>query len=290
MELYVARPIDQAHYPAGEKPGWVELAESIPAVIRGRAPGLVAFFPDRAFAVSAGSEPSTGIEAINRAALACCDALLAIIPAGVGTVGTPREIEAALQAGKQVAVLTDIVGSFSLADIRSWSLDIPGLSSALDWLVRVTPARPEEAEVPLPFLIERNLPSRTYPGDAGLDLYVSQDVMVEPFGFTDVPVGARVALPPGVWARITGRSSTLRKRGMMVAEGIIDTGYRGELYSGVWNLTGRHVMLRSGERIAQLILHENVTSKFTPMEVSRERFDAIDGDDRGEAGFGSTGS
>lgn len=289
MDLYIAQPIDRAQYPVGEAPAWAKLADLIPPLIRSLYLGIVAYHPAQAFTVS-GGEVGTVVERINRAALAECTGMLAIVPAGISTIGVPREIEAAKAAGIPVAVITDIEGSYSLADVRCWGLDLPGATSAIKWLHRVSVEKAEGAFPALPFLVEANLPSNVHPGDAGFDLYVSEDVVVAPHAFTDVPVGARVALPPGVWARITGRSSTLRKRGLMVVEGIIDTGYRGDLFSGVWNLTSEKVILRAGDRIAQLILHENVSARYRPEAVSAERFDAVGGDSRGVAGFGSTGA
>lgn len=129
------------------------------------------------------------------------------------------------------------------------------------------------------------LPERAYDGDAGIDLAYNGDkpLKVKPGDFVDVPTGVRVALPPYVWARIVGRSSTLRKRRLLVGEGVIDTGYRGELYVGVWNLHCDQAVIEPGARIAQLILQQHVERKLVQVEE-------LPGDtDRGEQGFGSTG-
>jgi len=129
-----------------------------------------------------------------------------------------------------------------------------------------------------------HLPSRTYPDDAGLDLFVTQDAVVRPGEFVDIHCHLAVELPPGVWALVIGRSSTLRKRGLMVNPGIIDTGYRGELFTGVWNMGPAMARVEFGERLAQLILFDNVTARYFPHPV-----DQLSPSLRGSQGFGSSG-
>jgi dUTP pyrophosphatase len=72
---------------------------------------------------------------------------------------------------------------------------------------------------------QAQMPTQAHLGDAGMDLYVSEAVRIEPGVFVDVECGIRVQLPDGYWARITGRSSTLRRRGLLVSEAVIDGGY-----------------------------------------------------------------
>lgn len=127
------------------------------------------------------------------------------------------------------------------------------------------------------------VPIRHYHGDAGADLYTSQEVAIPPGEFRDVPTGLRLGLPPGHWARITGRSSTLRKRGLLVAEGVIDNGYTGPIYAGCWNLTDQPVTVAVGERVAQLILFPIVPAEYD--EVA----EITSADGRSDNGFGSSG-
>lgn len=127
-------------------------------------------------------------------------------------------------------------------------------------------------------------PTKSYPGDAGFDLYVSEATYVPFREFVDVPLGISVEMPPGVWAMLTGRSSTLRKRHLLVTQGIIDNGYRGELFAGVQNMGREGARIAVGERIAQLIPFR-LEGALTPVQV-RE----LSPSDRGTAGFGSTGA
>lgn len=128
------------------------------------------------------------------------------------------------------------------------------------------------------------LPTRGHTNDAGLDLYVSEDVVIPPNQFVDVPTDVACAIPEGFWANLTGRSSTLRRHGLLVHTGVIDQGYRGELFAGVMNLTDQPVTIRRGDRIAQLILVPMCLCPTTPRAV-----DQLPAGDRGSDGFGSTG-
>jgi dUTP pyrophosphatase len=50
------------------------------------------------------------------------------------------------------------------------------------------------------------LPSRSHPGDAGVDLYAAIDVELEPGQRTVVPTGVAIALPDGYAAFVHPRS------------------------------------------------------------------------------------
>lgn len=134
------------------------------------------------------------------------------------------------------------------------------------------------------YMGKAQMPIRAHADDAGWDLFVSQTVEVPPHKFMDVPSGVHIRLPDGYWGMLTGRSSTIRKRGLLVVQGIIDTGYTGELFSAVWNLTDQPVTLKRGERVAQLIILPNSTAQ-TVMVQAR----ALGVTSRGWAGFGSSG-
>jgi dUTP pyrophosphatase len=125
-------------------------------------------------------------------------------------------------------------------------------------------------------------PTQSHAGDVGWDLYVSRSTYVPARAFADVPVDVAIALPDGYWARITGRSSAHRKLGLLVAEGIIDQGYRGDLFFGVWNMTDAVVQLEPGQRVAQLIIQ-----RIEPV-IWRE-VEELPASERGAGGFGSTG-
>ena len=127
-------------------------------------------------------------------------------------------------------------------------------------------------------------PTQAHDDDAGFDLYVDGDWTVQPGQFVDISLGISVKLPGGTWGLLTGRSSTLRRLGLMVTQGVIDCGYTGPLFAGVWNLTQFPVEVKHGDRIAQFIIMPNVTESVVPQKVI-----SLPGTTRGSKGFGSSG-
>lgn len=123
--------------------------------------------------------------------------------------------------------------------------------------------------------------SAAYPDDAGIDLPIAGRHELLPGESKDLPSGIRLAIPPGFFGRIVGRSSSLRKRGVQVHEGIIDAGFRGELFSFATNVSKMVVLLTSEDRIAQLIITPVVEHYFN-------RVNELPESARGTNGFGSS--
>lgn len=127
------------------------------------------------------------------------------------------------------------------------------------------------------------VPKRNLEGDAGYDLAVCEDATVPANGFLNIGTGVTVACPSGYWLRLCGRSSTFYKRQLLVIEGVIDNGYRGELRIQVQNLRPYSHRLTCGDRIAQII----------PMPVISFEWQSVielKPSERGSNGFGSSGN
>lgn len=135
-------------------------------------------------------------------------------------------------------------------------------------------------------------PTQAYEGDVGWDLQVLEDTFIRAGEGVDVRTGVAVALPVGYFGRIVGRSSALRRKGLLVVEGVIDAGFRGELFSFVYNPGIDHlnanydggwgIWLERGQSVAQLIVHRVEPARF--VEVKQ-----LEDSARGTAGFGSSG-
>lgn len=121
-------------------------------------------------------------------------------------------------------------------------------------------------------------------GDAGVDLYVTDDATVMPGQYVDLPSDIRIAMPNDWYAELRARSSTSKRR-IYLAPGIIDCGYVGELFSCCVNLTDEPITVKRGERIAQIIFHRRIN----PVFVDVGEFD-LPKTVRGQKGFGSTGT
>ena len=292
--IYFAVPIDSV--PPGSLNGhrtpqteWQYMVRDIHAVA-GATHGVIGYHPSKAFTVGPDCRIVPSLEAANRAALQECDGLVAIVPKGVQSVGVPREIEAMLAAGKPVAVVTDHDGSFSLSGMNLFEMTIPGIRKAIDFVRDAGRIAISSHEMVFHAVGHGKVPTKAHETDAGLDLYVSETIVIPAGEFRDVPTDIRVAMPPDMWGRIVGRSSTFRRRGLLVIEGVLDAGYRGPVYTGLRNLSAEAVVIERGERISQLIPHVNLTPRLRIRDVGRLEFDALPHDGRGEAGFGSSGS
>lgn len=135
------------------------------------------------------------------------------------------------------------------------------------------------------------MPTRQHAGDVGWDLAASEGVQVPPGQLVDIPTGVRMALPEGLWLLLTARSSTFRRHKLMVLDGVIDSGFRGELLMSVYNLGDQTVSVKRGWRLAQAIPHRNFTNSLQLTPCSAADFTSLPAADvRGDAGFGSTGA
>jgi len=127
------------------------------------------------------------------------------------------------------------------------------------------------------------LPTRAHPGDAGLDLYADESVIVCASFRLLVSTGISVAIPSGYVGLIWPRSGLAAKHGISVDAGVIDAGYRGPVKVLVTNASkDQSYGIRRGDKIAQLIIQP--VSLLDPVEV-----DALNETERDAGGFGSSG-
>ena len=121
---------------------------------------------------------------------------------------------------------------------------------------------------------------------AGFDLHSVERVEVLKGTTEMLPTGLVLAIPPGWEGQVRCRSG-LGKRGLILPNGVgtIDADYRGELMVlAHWIGEGDSFVVEKGERIGQLLFKRVPQIRF--VEVDRK---ALEGTDRGEGGFGSTG-
>jgi dUTP pyrophosphatase len=128
-------------------------------------------------------------------------------------------------------------------------------------------------------------PSYAHPGDAGADICTAVDVDLAPGERTLVPTGLAIALPAGYAAFVHPRSGLAHRFGVGIvnAPGTVDAGYRGEIQVILVNHDPVHpVVLRRGDRIAQLVIQRVELARFHEVE-------SLPGSARGTGGHGSTG-
>jgi dUTP pyrophosphatase len=131
------------------------------------------------------------------------------------------------------------------------------------------------------------LPAYAKPGDAGVDLLARETVtLTHGGGRALVPTGVAVALPEGYAGFVQPRSGLASKHGVtcLNTPGLIDSGYRGELIVLLVNTDPTtDYEIERGDRIAQLVIQRVEQASFVVV-------DELPASDRGEGGWGHTGS
>ena len=132
---------------------------------------------------------------------------------------------------------------------------------------------------------DATLPTRAYPGDAGLDLVACERHELAPGERAMVGTGIAVAIPDGHAGLVTPRSGLAANNGITIVNtpGLVDSGYRGELCVILHNTdTTEPFVVEPGMRIAQLVV-------IAVPEATLREVDALPDSERGEGGFGSSG-
>ena len=127
------------------------------------------------------------------------------------------------------------------------------------------------------------MPSYAHATDAGMDLYALSEVVIEPRERVQVSTGLAFAIPEGYVGLIWDKSGLSHKSGLKTLGGVVDAGYRGEVLVGLVNLSTTRYVVRAGDKVAQMLI-QKVTQPVL------EEVDALDSTDRGNCGFGSTGT
>ena len=122
---------------------------------------------------------------------------------------------------------------------------------------------------------------------AGLDLYA--------YGEHIIPANKRLGIPTGIsiewhgseaqeyYMRIAPRSGLSVKKSIDIGAGVVDYDYRGQIYVCFINNGDEDYVIKSGDRIAQMILER--INRFLLISEIEEHTQT----ERGDGGFGSTG-
>ena len=133
----------------------------------------------------------------------------------------------------------------------------------------------------------QQLPEYATPQSAGMDLRanITEPITLQPLERALIPTGLHIALPIGYEAQIRPRSGLALKHGItcLNSPGTIDADYRGHVGVILVNLSNQEFTINRGERIAQMII-----GKFE--QVEWEVVDELSKTERGEGGFGHTGT
>lgn len=132
------------------------------------------------------------------------------------------------------------------------------------------------------------MPFKAHPGDAGFDLFASENALIPPNSRALVSTGISIVLPTceilghNYYVRIAPRSGLAVKSGIDVFAGVIDSSYRGEIKLCLFNSSTEPFSVNVGDRIAQMI-----PTLF--LDSNLEQIDDLDKTSRGDGAFGSSG-
>jgi dUTP pyrophosphatase len=127
------------------------------------------------------------------------------------------------------------------------------------------------------------IPYRAHTFDGGADLCAKDGGVVLPYGgMLSIDTGVHVQIPESCVGIVKGRSGLAFKHGVFCHEGTVDYGYTGSIRVLLVNMGEEPYLVKSGDRIAQLLIQPVV---LTPFEL----VDELEMTDRGDSGFGSTG-
>ena len=130
------------------------------------------------------------------------------------------------------------------------------------------------------------LPTYKTSGSSGMDLmaHIKNKKNINPGKTLIIPTGIAVTVPKNYEIQIRPRSGLAAKKGISILNtpGTVDSDYRGEIKIILINFSKKLFVVKSGDRIAQMILCP--IAKGTLKEVIK-----LPRTIRGKGGFGSTG-
>ena len=130
------------------------------------------------------------------------------------------------------------------------------------------------------------LPTYKTSGSSGMDLmaHVKSKIHIKSGKTAIVPTGIAVAIPKNYEIQIRPRSGLAAKKGISVLNtpGTVDSDYRGEIIIILINLSKKSFVVKSGDRVAQMILCPVAKGKLQEVKNLPKTV-------RGKGGFGSTG-
>lgn len=164
--------------------------------------------------------------------------------------------------------------------------------------------------------VHATIPTKAHATDSGFDLYAADDIYIKPGETVVIPTDIAIKLPEGYEAQVRPRSGVTSKTKLRVQLGTIDNAYTGAIGIIVDNISLEYLFLppqlrdvhndfvylvdgfksrtinrqkqgtyliRKGDKIAQLVVQ--------PVALPTLKVvDELDETDRGESGFGSSGT
>lgn len=125
------------------------------------------------------------------------------------------------------------------------------------------------------------LPRYSLPGDAGLDLCAIENKTIPAKKHAVIRTGLAIEFPKGYCGLIWDRGGLAFKSGLTVIGGVFEYTYRGEYLIALYNTTNKPFKIKSGQKIAQLLIQP-----ITPVKIKEVK--KLSQTKRGNRAFGST--
>lgn len=129
---------------------------------------------------------------------------------------------------------------------------------------------------------EAKIPAYAMEGDAGMDLYSIENIILKPGERISCHTGIAMKIPEDYACLIWDKGRPSHKFGIKTLGGVFDSNYTGEYLIGLINLGKDDFEIKKGQKIAQA-LFQKVES------VIVEETDNLENTNRGDGRFGSTG-
>ena len=124
------------------------------------------------------------------------------------------------------------------------------------------------------------MPDRVHVPDAGADLRTPERFILRAHSHVTIDTGVHIEIPYGYVGMVKSKSGLMLEG--IVTDGTVDSGYTGSIRVVLFNHSGKHREFKAGDKIAQLVIMKIVSPTFVQVEK-------VEGGDRGDSGFGSTG-
>lgn len=133
---------------------------------------------------------------------------------------------------------------------------------------------------------DSKIPFYAHIGDAGMDIYSREEKLIASGETALIKTGISIELPPLTEAQIRPRSGLALKHSITVlnSPGTIDEGYRGEIGVIIINHGKESFLVEKDMRIAQMVIKPVIRVNIEEVE------DSLSTSERGEGGFGSSGT
>lgn len=125
-------------------------------------------------------------------------------------------------------------------------------------------------------------PSYAHEGDAGMDLFSKEEIVLKPGERKVIGTGIAMAIPIGHVGLIWDKSGLAAKYGLKTMAGVVDSGYRGEVGVVLHNLSDKEYLVEKNSKIAQMLIQPVHSNQVIEVED-------LDETARGDGGWGSTG-